>query len=160
MAVTAAREELEETERFSKLLELFLGNYVNAGSRNEWPRSFNITVLCKVRDRKSTDQKRTSLCPLTECTGRPCGEHGEGATALGGRLQVDASCSVPLNGPHRFFIGLCRSAAAFLLFPCCWASYGFDPFPIAAGKAPAEKASNESEESTGTEKVETKPVPL
>lgn len=159
MAVRAAREELEETERFSKLLELFLGNYVDAGSRNEWPRSFNITVLCKVIDRKSTDQKRTSLCPLTvhwEALWGTRGRRYSSGRTTAGRCQLLCAPEWSSQVLHWSV----RECCCFPTVPCCWASYGFDPFPVAAGKAPAEKASNESKESTGTEKVETKPVPL
>uniref|UniRef100_A0A8B9FPQ1 Diaphanous related formin 2 n=1 Tax=Amazona collaria TaxID=241587 RepID=A0A8B9FPQ1_9PSIT len=51
MAVTLACEELKKSDSFSKLLELvlFLGNYMNAGSRNAQSLGFNISFLCKVR---------------------------------------------------------------------------------------------------------------
>lgn len=51
MAVTLACEELKKSESFSKLLELvlFLGNYMNSGSRNAQSLGFNISFLCKVR---------------------------------------------------------------------------------------------------------------
>uniref|UniRef100_A0A8C0EPS8 Diaphanous related formin 2 n=1 Tax=Bubo bubo TaxID=30461 RepID=A0A8C0EPS8_BUBBB len=51
MAVTMACEELKKSESFSKLLELvlFLGNYMNSGSRNAQSLGFNISFLCKVR---------------------------------------------------------------------------------------------------------------
>uniref|UniRef100_A0A663MQ93 Diaphanous related formin 2 n=1 Tax=Athene cunicularia TaxID=194338 RepID=A0A663MQ93_ATHCN len=50
MAVTMACEELKKSESFSKLLELvlFLGNYMNSGSRNAQSLGFNISFLCKV----------------------------------------------------------------------------------------------------------------
>lgn len=50
MAVTLACEELKKSESFSKLLELvlFLGNYMNSGSRNAQSLGFNISFLCKV----------------------------------------------------------------------------------------------------------------
>uniref|UniRef100_A0A8C3LJY5 Diaphanous related formin 2 n=1 Tax=Chrysolophus pictus TaxID=9089 RepID=A0A8C3LJY5_CHRPC len=68
MAVTLACEELRKSESFSKLLELvlFLGNYMNTGSRNEQSLGFNITFLCKIIDTKSTDQKTTLLHFLAE----------------------------------------------------------------------------------------------
>uniref|UniRef100_A0A663MNH5 Diaphanous related formin 2 n=1 Tax=Athene cunicularia TaxID=194338 RepID=A0A663MNH5_ATHCN len=49
MAVTMACEELKKSESFSKLLELvlFLGNYMNSGSRNAQSLGFNISFLCK-----------------------------------------------------------------------------------------------------------------
>ncbi|KAM6253567.1 protein diaphanous homolog 2 [Porphyrio hochstetteri] len=68
MAVTLACEELKKSESFSKLLELvlFLGNYMNSGSRNAQSLGFNISFLCKIRDTKSTDQKTTLLHFLAE----------------------------------------------------------------------------------------------
>nr|XP_009935484.1 PREDICTED: protein diaphanous homolog 2 [Opisthocomus hoazin] len=63
MAVTLACEELKKSEGFSKLLELvlFLGNYMNSGSRNAQSLGFNVSFLCKIRDTKSSDQKTTLL---------------------------------------------------------------------------------------------------
>uniref|UniRef100_A0A8B9SY43 Diaphanous related formin 2 n=1 Tax=Anas platyrhynchos TaxID=8839 RepID=A0A8B9SY43_ANAPL len=68
MAVTMACEELKKSESFSRLLELvlFLGNYMNSGSRNAQSLGFNISFLCKIRDTKSTDQKTTLLHFLAE----------------------------------------------------------------------------------------------
>uniref|UniRef100_A0A8C0U5C6 Diaphanous related formin 2 n=1 Tax=Cyanistes caeruleus TaxID=156563 RepID=A0A8C0U5C6_CYACU len=68
MAVTLACEELKKSESFSKLLELvlFLGNYMNSGSRNAQSLGFNISFLCKIRDTKSSDQKTTLLHFLAE----------------------------------------------------------------------------------------------
>ncbi|XP_033919478.1 protein diaphanous homolog 2 isoform X3 [Melopsittacus undulatus] len=68
MAVTLACEELKKSESFSKLLELvlFLGNYMNAGSRNAQSLGFNISFLCKIRDTKSSDHKTTLLHFLAE----------------------------------------------------------------------------------------------
>uniref|UniRef100_A0A8B9NMB2 FH2 domain-containing protein n=1 Tax=Accipiter nisus TaxID=211598 RepID=A0A8B9NMB2_9AVES len=68
MAVTLACEELKKSESFSKLLELvlFLGNYMNSGSRNAQSLGFNINFLCKIRDTKSSDQKTTLLHFLAE----------------------------------------------------------------------------------------------
>ncbi|NXF03273.1 DIAP1 protein, partial [Smithornis capensis] len=68
MAVTLACEELKKSESFSKLLELvlFLGNYMNSGSRNAQSLGFNISFLCKIRDTKSSDQKTTLLHFMAE----------------------------------------------------------------------------------------------
>ncbi|NXV38861.1 DIAP2 protein, partial [Rissa tridactyla] len=68
MAVTLACEEMKKSESFSKLLELvlFLGNYMNSGSRNAQSLGFNISFLCKIRDTKSSDQKTTLLHFLAE----------------------------------------------------------------------------------------------
>ncbi|KFP89225.1 Protein diaphanous 2, partial [Apaloderma vittatum] len=68
IAVTLACEELKKSESFSKLLELvlFLGNYMNSGSRNAQSLGFNISFLCKIRDTKSSDQKTTLLHFLAE----------------------------------------------------------------------------------------------
>ncbi|OXB79450.1 UNVERIFIED_CONTAM: hypothetical protein H355_008345, partial [Colinus virginianus] len=67
-SITLACEELRKSESFSKLLELvlFLGNYMNTGSRNEQSLGFNITFLCKIIDTKSVDQKTTLLHFLAE----------------------------------------------------------------------------------------------
>ncbi|XP_074004089.1 protein diaphanous homolog 2 [Numenius arquata] len=68
MAVTLACEEMKKSESFTKLLELvlFLGNYMNSGSRNAQSLGFNISFLCKIRDTKSSDQKTTLLHFLAE----------------------------------------------------------------------------------------------
>ncbi|XP_057205099.1 protein diaphanous homolog 1 [Triplophysa rosa] len=68
VAVTAACEELRQSESFAKLLEitLLLGNYMNAGSRNAKAFGFSISYLCKLRDTKSADQKQTLLHFLAE----------------------------------------------------------------------------------------------
>ncbi|NXJ14493.1 DIAP2 protein, partial [Odontophorus gujanensis] len=68
ISVTLACEEVRKSESFSKLLELvlFLGNYMNTGSRNEQSLGFNITFLCKIIDTKSIDQKTTLLHFLAE----------------------------------------------------------------------------------------------
>ncbi|XP_049330693.1 protein diaphanous homolog 1 [Astyanax mexicanus] len=63
VAITAACEELVQSQNFSKLLEIILlvGNYMNAGSRNAKAFGFSISYLCKLRDTKSADQKQTLL---------------------------------------------------------------------------------------------------
>nr|XP_014424086.1 protein diaphanous homolog 1 [Pelodiscus sinensis] len=68
VSVTAACEEVRQSQSFSSLLEitLLVGNYMNAGSRNAGAFGFNISFLCKLRDTKSTDQKLTLLHFLTE----------------------------------------------------------------------------------------------
>ncbi|XP_043925014.1 protein diaphanous homolog 1 [Protopterus annectens] len=68
VAITAANEEVRNSESFSKLLELILlvGNYMNAGSRNGAAFGFSISFLCKLKDTKSTDQKLTLLHFLAE----------------------------------------------------------------------------------------------
>lgn len=51
VAVTAACEEVRQSESFAKLLEitLLMGNYMNAGSRNAKAFGFSISYLCRVR---------------------------------------------------------------------------------------------------------------
>ncbi|KAG2455757.1 DIAP1 protein, partial [Polypterus senegalus] len=68
VSVTAACEELRNSNNFSKLLELILlvGNYMNSGSRNGAAFGFSISYLCKLRDTKSSDQKMTLLHFLAE----------------------------------------------------------------------------------------------
>uniref|UniRef100_A0A4W6EGJ1 Diaphanous related formin 1 n=1 Tax=Lates calcarifer TaxID=8187 RepID=A0A4W6EGJ1_LATCA len=63
VSVTAACEELRESQSFSKLLQIILlvGNYMNAGSRNGKAFGFSVSYLCKVRDTKSADLKQTLL---------------------------------------------------------------------------------------------------
>ncbi|XP_066523359.1 protein diaphanous homolog 1 [Hoplias malabaricus] len=63
VAVTAACEELTQSESFAHLLQIILlvGNYMNAGSRNAKAFGFSISYLCKLRDTKSADQKQTLL---------------------------------------------------------------------------------------------------
>ncbi|XP_076861935.1 protein diaphanous homolog 1-like isoform X2 [Brachyhypopomus gauderio] len=63
VAVTAACEELSQSENFANLLQIILlmGNFMNAGSRNANAFGFSISYLCKLRDTKSADQKQTLL---------------------------------------------------------------------------------------------------
>lgn len=51
VSVTAACEELRESQNFAKLLEIILlvGNYMNSGSRNGMAFGFSISYLCKVK---------------------------------------------------------------------------------------------------------------
>lgn len=50
MNVTFACEEVKKSEGFTNFLEfvLFVGNYMNSGSRNAETFGFNISFLCKV----------------------------------------------------------------------------------------------------------------
>ncbi|XP_060542571.1 protein diaphanous homolog 1-like [Pantherophis guttatus] len=68
VAVTAACEELRNSENFGSLLSIILlvGNYMNSGSMNAGAFGFNISFVCKLRDTKSTDQKMTLLHFLAE----------------------------------------------------------------------------------------------
>ncbi|RXM94646.1 Protein diaphanous-like 3 [Acipenser ruthenus] len=68
MAVNAACEEMRKSKSFSKLLELVLlmGNYMNSGSRNAQSYGFDLSSLCKLKDTKSSDQKKTLLHFLAE----------------------------------------------------------------------------------------------
>ncbi|XP_007428625.1 protein diaphanous homolog 1 [Python bivittatus] len=68
VAVTAACEELRNSENFGSLLSMILlvGNYMNSGSMNAGAFGFNISYLCKLRDTKSVDQKSTLLHFLAE----------------------------------------------------------------------------------------------
>lgn len=66
VSVTAACEEVRKSQSFSNLLEitLLVGNFMNAGSRNAGAFGFNISFLCKVRQRvrQMTEGKAASLC--------------------------------------------------------------------------------------------------
>ncbi|XP_070602999.1 protein diaphanous homolog 1 isoform X2 [Erythrolamprus reginae] len=68
VAVTAACEELRNSENFGSLLSIILlvGNYMNSGSMNAGAFGFNVSFICKLRDTKSTDQKMTLLHFLAE----------------------------------------------------------------------------------------------
>ncbi|KAM6455387.1 protein diaphanous homolog 1 isoform 1-T1 [Liasis olivaceus] len=68
VAVTAACEELRNSENFGGFLSMILlvGNYMNSGSMNAGAFGFNISYLCKLRDTKSVDQKSTLLHFLAE----------------------------------------------------------------------------------------------
>lgn len=56
VSVTAACEELRNSQTFSKLLEIILlvGNYMNSGSRNGKAFGFSMAYLCKVKQRVNT----------------------------------------------------------------------------------------------------------
>ena len=51
MTATAALEEVKQSTKFAKILELILliGNYMNAGSRNEQTIAFEFNFITKVR---------------------------------------------------------------------------------------------------------------
>lgn len=51
MAATAALEEVKQSGKFHKILELILlmGNYMNSGSRNAQSVGFEMSYLTKVR---------------------------------------------------------------------------------------------------------------
>lgn len=53
VAVTAACEELRNSNTFAQLLQIILlvGNYMNSGSRNGAAFGFSISYLCKVKNR-------------------------------------------------------------------------------------------------------------
>uniref|UniRef100_A0A8C4NGJ9 Diaphanous-related formin 3 n=1 Tax=Eptatretus burgeri TaxID=7764 RepID=A0A8C4NGJ9_EPTBU len=63
VAVTVTCDELRRSEAFARLLGLvlFLGNYMNAGSRNAQTFGFDISFLYKLRDTKSNDHQTTML---------------------------------------------------------------------------------------------------
>lgn len=68
VASTAALEEIKTSQKFLKLLELILlmGNYMNAGSRNEQSIGFEFKFLTKLSDTKTVDNKRNLLHFLAE----------------------------------------------------------------------------------------------
>ena len=51
MAATAALEEVKQSKKLARVLELILlmGNYMNSGSRNEQSIGFELNYLTKVR---------------------------------------------------------------------------------------------------------------
>ncbi|XP_071951717.1 protein diaphanous homolog 2-like isoform X2 [Antedon mediterranea] len=65
---TKACEELLQSKKFGKLLELILlmGNYMNSGSRNAQSVGFDLSYLTKLRETKSADTKQTLMHFLAE----------------------------------------------------------------------------------------------
>jgi len=51
VTATAALEEVKQSSKLSKILQLILliGNYMNAGSRNEQTIAFEFSFITKVR---------------------------------------------------------------------------------------------------------------
>ncbi|XP_017082400.1 protein diaphanous [Drosophila eugracilis] len=68
VAGTAACEEVRNSKKFSKILELILllGNYMNSGSKNEAAFGFEISYLTKLSNTKDTDNKQTLLHYLAD----------------------------------------------------------------------------------------------
>ncbi|XP_041359687.1 protein diaphanous homolog 2-like isoform X2 [Gigantopelta aegis] len=63
VAATEACEEVKNSKKFKKILELILlmGNYLNAGSRNAQSIGFDISFLTKLSNTKTRDGKLTML---------------------------------------------------------------------------------------------------
>lgn len=63
VAGTAACEEVKNSKKFAKILELILlmGNYMNSGSRNEQAFGFEISFLTKLTHTKDYENKLTLL---------------------------------------------------------------------------------------------------
>ncbi|XP_078683942.1 protein diaphanous homolog 2-like isoform X1 [Branchiostoma floridae x Branchiostoma belcheri] len=61
--VTAASEEVKNSTKFAKMLELLLlvGNYMNSGSRNAQSLGFELNFLTKLRGTKTVDNNSTLL---------------------------------------------------------------------------------------------------
>ncbi|XP_055958632.1 protein diaphanous homolog 1 isoform X2 [Patella vulgata] len=68
VAAAEACEEVLNSKKFTKLMELilFVGNYLNAGSRNAQTVGFDISFLTKLNNTKSQDGKTTLLNFLAE----------------------------------------------------------------------------------------------
>ncbi|XP_042905089.1 protein diaphanous isoform X1 [Parasteatoda tepidariorum] len=68
VAATAACEEVKKSKKFCLLLQIILliGNYMNAGSRNEQAVGFEISLLTKLNSTKAADHKTTLLHYLAE----------------------------------------------------------------------------------------------
>lgn len=64
----AACEEVKESQKFAKLLELILllGNYMNTGSRNGQAFGFEFSFLTKLRGTKDLENKQTLLHYICE----------------------------------------------------------------------------------------------
>lgn len=63
VAATAACEEVKNSKKFSRILELVLliGNYMNSGSRKGQAFGFQINFLTKIKNTKSSDGKTTLM---------------------------------------------------------------------------------------------------
>lgn len=72
VAATEACQEVRNSEKFAKILELILllGNYMNTGSRNAQSIGFDISFLPKLSGTKSHDQKTTLIHFLAETVER------------------------------------------------------------------------------------------
>lgn len=68
VAGTAACEEVRNSKKFSKILELILlmGNYMNSGSKNELAYGFEISYLTKLTNTKDAENKQTLLHYLVD----------------------------------------------------------------------------------------------
>ncbi|GIX89718.1 protein diaphanous [Caerostris darwini] len=68
VAATAACEEVKTSKKFCLILQIILliGNYMNAGSRNEQAVGFEISLLTKLNSTKAADHKTTLLHYLAE----------------------------------------------------------------------------------------------
>lgn len=68
VAGTAACQEIRNSKKFSKILELILllGNYMNSGSKNEAAFGFEISYLTKLTNTKDADNKQTLLHYLAD----------------------------------------------------------------------------------------------
>lgn len=68
VAATAACEEMKNSRKFAKILELILllGNYMNSGSKNEAAFGFEISFLTKLTSTKDFENKQTLLHYIAE----------------------------------------------------------------------------------------------
>lgn len=68
VAATAACEEVRNSKKFAKILELILllGNYMNTGSKKEQAYGFEISFLTKLTNTKDQENKRTLLHYIAE----------------------------------------------------------------------------------------------
>ncbi|ESN95398.1 hypothetical protein HELRODRAFT_86808, partial [Helobdella robusta] len=68
VTATEALEEVKSSKKFAGILQLILlmGNYMNAGSRNEQSVGFDLKYLTKLSDTKTADNKKTLLHFLSE----------------------------------------------------------------------------------------------
>lgn len=68
VAGTAACEEVKQSKKFSKILELILlmGNFMNSSSKNDPAYGFEISYLTKLTNTKDADNKQTLLHYLVD----------------------------------------------------------------------------------------------
>ncbi|KAG8184006.1 hypothetical protein JTE90_024463 [Oedothorax gibbosus] len=93
VAATAACEEVKKSKKFSLILKIILliGNYMNAGSRNEQAVGFEINLLSKLNSTKSIDHKTTLLHYLVEVVEK---KHPDALTFAEELMHVDRAARV------------------------------------------------------------------
>ncbi|XP_032678760.1 protein diaphanous isoform X4 [Odontomachus brunneus] len=100
VAATAACEEVKNSKKFARILELILllGNYMNSGSRNGQAFGFEINFLTKLTGTKDVDNKQTLMHYLVDTIERKFPECLSFAEEL---AHVDRASRVSLDNVQR-----------------------------------------------------------